>query len=94
MLEPLDEAEIRRAVESLLAQGVESLAICFLHAYANPTNERRAAELARELASELPISLSSEVLPRSASSGAPRQRLRMPTSNRSSGATSATSSRP
>lgn len=63
VLEPLDEVETRRAVESLLALGIESLAICFLHAYANPTNERRAAELARELASELPISLSSEVLP-------------------------------
>lgn len=46
---PLDEAAVRRAVQSLLAAGCESLVIHFLHAYANPAHERRAAEIAKEL---------------------------------------------
>ncbi|CAM5450158.1 Acetophenone carboxylase gamma subunit [Mycolicibacterium aubagnense] len=46
---PLDEAAVRRAVQGLLAAGCESLVIHFLHAYANPAHERRAAEIAKEL---------------------------------------------
>jgi len=43
---PLDEAEVKEAVEQLLAAGCESLVIHFLHSYANPAHERRAAEIA------------------------------------------------
>ncbi|ESZ00779.1 hydantoinase/oxoprolinase family protein [Mesorhizobium sp. LNHC209A00] len=46
---PLDEAEMREAVHALIAAGCESLVIHFLHSYANPTHERRAAEIAAEL---------------------------------------------
>lgn len=46
---PLDEAEMRDAVKRLLAAGCESLVIHFLHSYANPAHERRAAEIAAEL---------------------------------------------
>jgi N-methylhydantoinase A len=46
---PLDEEEVKAAVESLLAAGCESLVIHFLHAYANPEHERRAAEIAQDL---------------------------------------------
>ncbi|MBZ9748997.1 hydantoinase/oxoprolinase family protein [Mesorhizobium sp. CO1-1-7] len=45
---PLDEAEMREAVQALIAAGCESLVIHFLHSYANPTHERRAAEIAAE----------------------------------------------
>lgn len=45
----LDEGEVKAAVERLLAAGCESLVIHFLHSYANPGHERRAAEIAREL---------------------------------------------
>ncbi|MBX3577531.1 MAG: hydantoinase/oxoprolinase family protein [Rhizobiaceae bacterium] len=45
---PLDEAEVREAVGALKAAGCESLVIHFLHAYANPSHERRAAEIARK----------------------------------------------
>ena len=37
---PLDEAAVARAVETLAAEGVEALAICFLHSYRNPDHER------------------------------------------------------
>ena len=46
---PLDEAEMREAVKKLLDAGCESLVIHFLHSYANPAHERRAAEIAAEL---------------------------------------------
>lgn len=42
----LDEAALRGAVQRLVDQGCESLVIHFLHAYANPAHERRAAEIA------------------------------------------------
>ncbi|MDX8519569.1 hydantoinase/oxoprolinase family protein [Mesorhizobium dulcispinae] len=45
----LDEAEMRDAVTRLLDAGCESLVIHFLHSYANPAHERRAAEIAAEL---------------------------------------------
>lgn len=46
---PLDEDGMRGAVKRLLEAGCESLIIHFLHSYANPTHERRAAEIAAEL---------------------------------------------
>ena len=45
----LDEDAVRHAVQTLLVQGCEALVIHFLHAYANPAHELRAAEIAREL---------------------------------------------
>ena len=46
---PLDEDEVREAVQLLLAAGCESLVIHFLHSYANPVHELRAAAIAAEL---------------------------------------------
>ncbi|WP_187971790.1 hydantoinase/oxoprolinase family protein [Aquibium microcysteis] len=46
---PLDEDGVRAAVRQLLEAGCESLVIHFLHAYANPAHEIRAAEIAAEL---------------------------------------------
>src|SRR5918992_263054 len=37
---PLDAVDAERAVERLLAEGVEAIAVCLLHAYANPTHEQ------------------------------------------------------
>jgi N-methylhydantoinase A len=63
VVEALDEASVVSAVRSLLSDGVESLAICLLHSYASGRHERRVREITEGLAPELPISLSSEVLP-------------------------------
>ena len=46
--EALDESEMRAAVAELVAAGCESLVIHFLHSYANPAHEKRAAEIAAE----------------------------------------------
>ncbi len=60
---PLDPAEAERVVEGLLAEGVEAIAICLLHAYANPAHEQVIADIVRRRAPDLPLSVSSEVLP-------------------------------
>ena len=49
VLTALDEDALRLAVGALVAAGCESLVIHFLHSYANPAHERRAAEVAAEL---------------------------------------------
>jgi N-methylhydantoinase A len=61
---PLDETDAAAVVERIKAQGIEALAICLLHSYANPAHERRIAEIAR---ATLPVGVfitcSSDVLP-------------------------------
>lgn len=49
VLTPLDEDALRAAIAELLEKGCEALVIHFLHAYANPAHERRAAEIAASL---------------------------------------------
>jgi N-methylhydantoinase A len=63
VLEPLDEAETRRAVRALRARGVTSIAVCLLHAYANPAHERRVGEIVAEEAPGAAVSLSHEISP-------------------------------
>ncbi|HEV7442148.1 MAG TPA: hydantoinase/oxoprolinase N-terminal domain-containing protein, partial [Steroidobacteraceae bacterium] len=60
----LDEAAVLKAMETLLEEeGIEALAIAFLHSYANPSHERRAYEIIRRRYPRLPITLSAEVAP-------------------------------
>jgi len=63
IMTPLNEQEVRNGVNKLQAQGVKSIAVCFLHSYANPKNEQRAAEIVREIAPEIFVSTSHETLP-------------------------------
>ena len=58
---PLDEAQVSRAVMELVEQGVEALTISFLWSTANGDHERRARDLAREVASDLFISCGHEL---------------------------------
>jgi N-methylhydantoinase A len=60
---PLDEADARRAVRALVARGVDTIAICLLHAYANPAHEKRLAEVAAAVAPHVTVTLSHEVSP-------------------------------
>lgn len=64
---PLYETDARRAARELVAEDIDGLAICFLHAYTNPHNEERMAAICREemraVGKELPIYLSSQVRP-------------------------------
>lgn len=58
----VDEEQLRAIVAELLASGVASIAICFLHSYANPENEQSAAQTVRAAAPGVPVSVSSEIL--------------------------------
>ena len=49
VLTPLDENGLRSAVQMLREAGCEALVIHFLHAYANPDHEKRAADIAAEI---------------------------------------------
>ncbi|HXJ80362.1 MAG TPA: hydantoinase/oxoprolinase family protein [Candidatus Methylomirabilis sp.] len=62
-LEPLDEDAVRRAGRQLREAGVPSVAVCFLHSYAQPAHERSAQLLLKAEHPECAVSLSSEVLP-------------------------------
>jgi N-methylhydantoinase A len=60
----LDEAELIAALDRLSDEGkAEAVAVCFLHAYLNPDHEQRVRTLVRERHPDLPVVLSSEVLP-------------------------------
>src|SRR5471032_489908 len=59
----LDEAALVARVRELVKSGVQSLAIAFLHAYANPLHERRAGKVIQAEFPQLPVSLSSDISP-------------------------------
>ncbi|HXF75565.1 MAG TPA: hydantoinase/oxoprolinase family protein [Methylomirabilota bacterium] len=59
---PLDEDSAKAAIGALKSAGVESVAVCLLHAYANAAHERRLGELLREQFADAYVSLSHEIL--------------------------------
>jgi N-methylhydantoinase A len=63
ILRPLADAEIERAIDRLRGEGVEAIAVCLLHAYANPAHEERVKRVAMRLVPGIPLCLSSDVLP-------------------------------
>ncbi|MGE0410162.1 MAG: hydantoinase/oxoprolinase family protein, partial [Amphiplicatus sp.] len=60
---PLDEESVGAALSALDAEGVESVAIGYLHAYANPAHEERTAEIVAKARPDLSLTLASEVAP-------------------------------
>lgn len=58
----LDDASVIAALERLAGLGVESVAVCLLHAYVNPVHERRIAELALQVCPDIDVSLSCDVV--------------------------------
>jgi len=63
VLTELDEREVATVTGQLVGQGVEAIAISFLHSYKNPNHEQRAASVVRRVAPQIPVTLSSEVAP-------------------------------
>ena len=55
-----DDAEIEEIMEKISSLGVEAIAVCFLHSYANPENERAVAAVLARLG--IPITISSELV--------------------------------
>ncbi|MEL0020985.1 MAG: hydantoinase/oxoprolinase family protein, partial [Rickettsiales bacterium] len=63
ILRPLDEAALQAAAKQLVDEGVEAIAVCFMHAYANDAHERRAKELLEAAYPNIPMTTSTEVAP-------------------------------
>lgn len=63
VLKPPPAEDLERVVQALRAAGVEAVAVCYLHAYANDDNERRTKEAIAKALPDVFVSTSSEVLP-------------------------------
>ncbi|MFC9833678.1 hydantoinase/oxoprolinase family protein [Rhodococcus sp. NPDC127530] len=61
---PLDEEAVKHAVQSLLDLEVDSIAVCLLWSFRNDTHEQRIKELCADVAPHLPVTLSSELVPK------------------------------
>jgi N-methylhydantoinase A len=63
VLEALDEVEALRVANVLKKREVASVAICFMNSYTNGANEERMREIMQSVMPDIPISISSQVLP-------------------------------
>jgi N-methylhydantoinase A len=59
---PVDEDGARAVARWFRARGIDTLGVCFLHAYANPVHEERMRAVLAEEHPDAVVSLSSEVL--------------------------------
>lgn len=63
VVRPLQPQSVVQAAERLNALGCQTIVICFLHSYRNPTHEREARALIQGLFPQLVVELSSDVWP-------------------------------
>jgi len=63
VIEPLNEDDVREAGELFKKRGIEAIAVCFIHSYANPSHEQRAVEILREVYPDAYVCASADVLP-------------------------------
>jgi N-methylhydantoinase A len=59
----IDEAEVAAAVEELVDNGVEAITVALLNSYLNPELERRIRAVVADVDPDLPVSISSEIVP-------------------------------
>ncbi|RLT96376.1 MAG: hydantoinase/oxoprolinase family protein [Ketobacter sp.] len=60
----LNEREAERAVDELLALGVEAIAVCFLWSFKHPAHEKRIREIVRAKSPDVFVTLSSDLVPK------------------------------
>src|SRR6516225_1721678 len=60
---PLAEADVARAIEKLIDERVEAIAVCLIHSYLNPAHEQLVKRVAARMAPDVTLCISSEVLP-------------------------------
>ena len=63
VLKPLDEDSVRKIVQQIKKEQVESVVVCLLHSYVNPAHERRIEQIIREEIPGVFVSLSSDLCP-------------------------------
>lgn len=62
-LQKLDAPFVEQLTRELVANGIEAVAIAFLHSFTNPTAEREARAVIQRIAPDMRVSISSEVVP-------------------------------
>lgn len=60
-LVPLNEDDVTACLRQFKKEGVEAIAVCFLHSYANPAHEVRCAEIIRQEWPEVAVTISSDI---------------------------------
>lgn len=63
IITPIDIAEMETQVQRLVAQGVKSIGVCFLHSFTNPSHEQTVGNYLKKNFPHIYFSLSSEVMP-------------------------------
>jgi N-methylhydantoinase A/oxoprolinase/acetone carboxylase beta subunit/N-methylhydantoinase B/oxoprolinase/acetone carboxylase alpha subunit len=63
VVEPLDLASVETAIDRLEREKLESVAVCLINSFANPTHERKIGEILRRRLPNISVSLSCDVLP-------------------------------
>src|SRR5437016_3714389 len=59
---PISRASVEQACRMLASEGVEAVAVCFLHSYVDPTHEHIAGEMIRQALPDAYLSLSNDIL--------------------------------
>lgn len=59
----LNEEEVRVAIKRLLGKGIEAMTVSFLWSFKNPKHEQRVKKIVKEMAPDLFVTLSSELIP-------------------------------
>ena len=59
----LDEGEVRQHIKELHDAGIEALTVALINSFANPAHERRIKAIAEEMFPELPVTISTDILP-------------------------------
>ena len=62
ILQELDEAFVRKLVVALRDKGIKAIGVCYLNSFRNPVHEQRTADIIAEVAPQIRVSLSSEVV--------------------------------
>lgn len=63
VVEELDEAATRKALQALGLKKIEALTVCLINSFTNPVNEQKVAAIAAQELPGIPVSLSCEVIP-------------------------------
>lgn len=63
VLTPVNESEIEAIARDIKAKGIEAIAVCLLHSYANPVHEELVADVLRRVYPEAFVTCSARVLP-------------------------------
>jgi N-methylhydantoinase A len=81
VLKAMDPDEAREVVRRLVDLGVQSVAVCLINSFENPVHELMIKEIIKEVAPDLSVSISYEVLPRFGNTNGPAPRQPMPMLN-------------